>query len=183
MKASNVAIELIKKYEGCRLGAYRCPAGIWTIGYGHTLGVRSGDTITKDQAEEYLMQDVEKYETMVNAYNDKYNWSQNEFDALVSFAFNIGNIRGLTQMGSRSKGQIADAMLLYVKAKGTTLPGLVKRRNEEHEVFTCSDPLYAIALDVIAGKYGNGAARTKALKKLEVDPKSVQKIVNDILCK
>ena len=120
MKSSNVAIELIKKYEGCRLGAYRCPAGIWTIGYGHTLGVRSGDVITKDQAEEYLLQDVEKYESMVNAYNNKYKWTQNEFDALVSFAFNIGNINGLTQMGSRSKQQIADAMLLYVKAKGTT---------------------------------------------------------------
>jgi len=60
MIASKVAIELIKKYEGCRLSAYRCPAGIWTIGYGHTLGVRSGDTITKDQAEEYLIKWAEE---------------------------------------------------------------------------------------------------------------------------
>lgn len=183
MKASKVSIDLIKKYEGCRLTAYKCPAGIWTIGYGHTLGVRKGNVITQDLADKFLQGDVEKYETMVNAYNDRYQWTQNEFDALVSFAFNIGNITGLTQGGTRSKATIAEKMLLYNKAKGTTLPGLIRRRQEEHDLFLGTDPLYIIAMDCIAGKYGNGAARTKALKKLGMDPKVVQKIVNDILNK
>ena len=140
MVTSKEGIELIKKFEGCRLSAYRCPAGVWTIGYGHTLGVRSGDTITQKQADEYLMQDVAKYEVMVNSYYERYHWTQNEYDALVSFAFNIGNITGLTGAGTRSKAVIAEKILLYNKANGTTLPGLVKRRKEEHDLFVGQVP-------------------------------------------
>lgn len=181
MKASLACINLIKRYEGCRLKAYKCPAGVWTIGYGHTKGVRSNMIITQEDADNLLKQDLELYETMVNAYNDKYHWTQLEFDALVSFAYNVGNITGLTQAGTRSKKEIAEKMLLYTKAKGTTLPGLTLRRDDEYELFTCNDTMFMVALDVIDGKYGNGKERTKALKDAGYDPKKIQKIVNNLL--
>lgn len=181
MKTSQKGIDLIKKYEGCRLRAYKCPAGIWTIGYGHTTGVRSGMVITKAQAEEFLKQDIEKYESHVQSYDARYHWTQNEFDALVSFAYNVGNIIGLTSYGTRSKEQILEKMGLYVKAKGTTLPGLIKRREEEQHLFICVDLLEKVAYDVIDGKYGNGKERTAALKAKGYNPKEVQKIVNRIL--
>lgn len=187
MKISKTGIDLIKKFEGCRLRAYRCPAGVWTIGYGHTTGVRSGDMITQEQADEYFIQDIARYEVMVNAYNDHYHWNQNEFDALVSFAYNIGNITGVTQAGTRSKKQIADAMLLYVKAAGVTLPGLIRRRQDEHNLF-CTNPTTdtiktnrEIANEVIQGMWGNGKKRTKALRDAGYNPSAVQRIVNQIL--
>ena len=183
MKISQSCINLIKKWEGCRLQAYKCPAGIWTIGYGHTTGVRPGMVITQDQADIYLYQDLERYENHVMAYYERYHWTQNEFDALVSFSYNIGSITGLTGAGTRSKEVIAEKILLYNKAKGTTLPGLVMRRQAEYEMFTCNDILQIVARDVIAGKYGNGKARTEALKNAGYDPKQVQKIVNSILKK
>ena len=163
MIISNTGIELIKRFEGCRLSAYRCPAGVWTIGYGHTLNVKPGDKITQDQADEYLRADLKKFENHVSSYN-KYGWTQPEFDALVSFAFNIGNITGLTAAGTRSKAQIADAMLLYVRAKGVP-----KKSNED------------IALEVIKGLWKNGRERTKLLKDAGYDPKEIQKIVNKLL--
>lgn len=86
MKISNNGISLIKQFEGCKLKAYRCPAGVPTIGYGHTKGVKMGQAITQEQAEEYLREDLEKYENNVMKYFNKYKWNQNEFDALVSFA-------------------------------------------------------------------------------------------------
>ena len=140
MKVSQKGIDLIKKFEGCRLNAYKCPAGVWTIGYGHTLGVQKGDTIYQEDAENFLIQDLAKYENIVNKYNDRYSWTQNEFDALVSFAYNIGNITGLTKAGTRNKTQIANAMLLYVRAAGKILNGLVKRRQEEHDLFVSDLP-------------------------------------------
>ena len=139
MNISQNGIDLIKKYEGCRLAAYICPAGVWTIGYGHTLGIQKGMTITQKQAEEFLIQDLKKFEIMVSKYDARYSWTQNEFDALVSFAYNIGNITGLTKAGTRNKTQIANAMLLYVRAAGKILNGLVKRRQEEHDLFISED--------------------------------------------
>lgn len=185
MNISDKGIELIKKFEGCRLTAYRCPAGVWTIGYGHTLNVRPGDKITQKQADEYLREDLKRFESHVSSYNSKYMWTQSEFDALVSFAFNIGNITGLTSAGSRSKKQIADAMLLYVRAKGVVLPGLVTRRQEEHDLFvsegTPKKSNDEIALEVIEGLWKNGRERTKLLKDAGFDPKEIQKIVNKLL--
>ena len=88
MKTSNKGIDLIKKYEGFRAKAYKCPADKWTIGYGHTLNVKSTDVIDKAQAEVFLRQDVEFAEKEVNRHN--LNINQNQFDALVSFVFNLG---------------------------------------------------------------------------------------------
>lgn len=135
MKTSQNGIDLIKSFEGCRLTAYRCPAGVPTIGYGHTAGVRMGQKITQQQAETYLRQDLEKYEKNVAKYEDKYKWNQNEFDAMVSFSYNLGSIDQLTANGTRSKAVIAEKMLLYDKAGGKVLAGLTKRRKAERELF------------------------------------------------
>lgn len=139
MKISEKGLDLIKSFEGCKLTAYLCPAGVWTIGYGHTKGVKEGQKITQKKADALLMEDLKRFEDHVNSYRKYYKFTQNEFDALVSFAFNLGNINQLTKNGKRNKGQIADKMLLYTKAGGKVLPGLVKRRKAEHDLF-CSSP-------------------------------------------
>lgn len=134
MKTSQNGIELIKQFEGCRLEAYKCPAGKWTIGYGHTSGVREGQKISAKQAEAYLRADLEIYEKKVEKYS-RYCWNQNEFDALVAFAYNVGSIDKLTADGTRTKAVIADKILLYNKAGGKALEGLSKRRKAERELF------------------------------------------------
>ena len=135
LKTGQAGLNLIKQFEGCRLTAYRCPAGVWTIGYGHTGNVAAGQTITQAEADRQLVSDVEKYEKQVNKYFDKYRWNQNEFDALVSFAFNVGSIDQLTAKGTRSRTVIAEKILLYNKAAGKVLAGLTKRRKAEQELF------------------------------------------------
>lgn len=135
MRTSQTGIDLIKKFEGCSLDAYRCPAGVWTIGYGHTAGVTSGQKISLAQAEAYLRADLEKYEKKVEKYDDRYRWNQNEFDAMVSFAYNIGSIDKLTANGTRTKTVIAEKILLYNKAGGEVLVGLTRRRQAERELF------------------------------------------------
>lgn len=135
MKTGATGIDLIKKYEGCRLDAYKCPAGVWTIGYGHTGDVKPDQRITQAQAEAILIADLEKFEKKVNIYYSMYRWTQNEFDALVSFAFNLGSIDQLTAGGTRSREVIAEKMLLYNKAAGKVLAGLTRRRQEERTLF------------------------------------------------
>ncbi len=135
MKAGENCIAIIKKYEGCRLEAYRCPAGVLTIGYGHTSGVREGQRITQAQAEKYLKEDLEKFEKHVGKYYSRYHWNQNEFDALVSFAYNIGNIDKLTANGSRQRGEVAEKMPAYDKINGKPHSMLKKRREEERALF------------------------------------------------
>lgn len=135
MKTSENGINLIKKFEGCVLTAYKDAVGVLTIGYGHTVGVVSGQVITQSQAEELLKVDLETYEAKVEKYNSKYNWNQNEFDALVSFAYNIGSIGQLTANGTRERDVIADKILLYNKAGGKELSGLTTRRKLEQQLF------------------------------------------------
>lgn len=138
MTTGQAGIKLITQFEGCRLTAYKCPAGVWTIGYGHTQGVHEGQTITKAQAARMLAEDLERYEDKVNKYYDRYKWSQNEFDALVSFAYNIGSIDKLTAGGTRSRQEIADKMLQYNKAGGRVLAGLTRRRQAERALFVAT---------------------------------------------
>ena len=88
MKTSEKGIELIKRFEGCRLTAYKCPAGVLTIGYGHTYGVKPLMKITQQQADTLLKGDLMIFEAGINVLN--LNINQNQFDALVSFAFNLG---------------------------------------------------------------------------------------------
>lgn len=139
MKMSKKGIELIKKYEGLRLTAYKCPAGVWTIGYGHTKGVKEGQKITNSQAEELLKEDLRVFENGVNKWNLQIN--QYQFDALVSFAFNLG-LANLGKSTLLKKVQanpqdktIKDEFLKWVNAGGRKLEGLVRRRNEEAEMY------------------------------------------------
>lgn len=133
MRTGEKGLQIIKNFEGCRLDAYRCPAGVWTIGYGHTAGVHQGMKITQLQAEELLKNDLKVYENYVNATGLTLN--QNQFDALVSFTYNCGPGSLNTLVRKRTLSQIADALLLYNKGGGKVLPGLTRRRNAERELF------------------------------------------------
>ena len=135
-KINKSGLSLIKKYEGCKLTSYICPAGVLTIGYGHTgKDVKPNQTISKKKAINLLKKDLARFERHVQSYNYIYEWTDNEFSALVSFAYNIGNIDQLTAYGTRTRSQIRSAMLKYVKANGKTLQGLVKRRKAELKLF------------------------------------------------
>lgn len=137
MKTSTAGINLIKKFEGCRLNAYKpVPTEkYWTIGYGHYgPDVTTGMVITQAQAEIMLGIDLQKYEQAVERYTP-FPLSQTQFDALVSFAFNCGagNLQQLVK--KRNALQVADAMLRYNKAGGKELAGLTRRRAEERALF------------------------------------------------
>lgn len=135
---SAAGIALIKRFEGCRLTAYKCSAGVWTIGYGHTSGVHSGQAITQAQADALLRQDLEKFERYVNstAYVPiTAQLNDNQFAALVSFAFNCGQGNLKRLCADRNTAQIAAAMPQYCKAAGRKLPGLVQRRAAEVALF------------------------------------------------
>ena len=136
MKTSQAGIDLIKQFEGCRLTAYKPVATekYWTIGYGsYGPHVTEGMTITQARAEELLKQDLARFENAVNALGLSLN--QNQFDALVSFAYNCGagNLKKLCN--GRTMAQIADAILKYDKAGGKVLTGLTRRRKAERELF------------------------------------------------
>lgn len=133
MKTNSKGIELIKSFEGCSLVAYKCPANVWTIGYGHTQGVTQGMSITQKQADEYLKADLAKYEKYVE--DTKLVLNENQFSALVSFAYNCGNGNLKKLIANRTLSEIAEAMLLYKKANGVVLNGLVRRRKAERELF------------------------------------------------
>ena len=135
MITSQNGIDLIKKFEGVRLKAYKDAVGVWTIGYGHTKGVKQGQTITAVQAESLLKEDLAKFEDHVTGYNAIYGFNQNEFDALVSFAFNVGSISQLTNNGKRTRYQIEQKWSKYCNAGGKQLTGLVTRRKAELKLF------------------------------------------------
>lgn len=137
MHTSDRGINLIKEFEGLRLTAYKCPAGVYTIGYGHTRGVKRGDKISEELATAYLKTDVQASEKSVERWESRYHWTQNEFDALVSFTFNCGalNLKALLKNGQRTKAQIAATLPLYRKAGGKVLKGLERRRAAEKKLF------------------------------------------------
>lgn len=138
MKTSNNGINLIKSFEGVRLTAYKAVTTekYYTIGYGHYgADVKAGMKITQAQADEYLKADLAKFEAKVNKYQVQYNFNQNQYDALVSFAYNVGNIDGLTKKGTRTIEQIANSFKLYNKSGGKVLQGLVNRRAKEKALF------------------------------------------------
>ena len=130
MITSNEGRRLIKNYEGLRLKAYKPVAAekYWTIGYGHYgADVSQNMVITEAQAENYLTQDLKKFENAVNKLGRTFN--QNQFDALVSFTYNCGAGSLNTLCRNRNNAQIAEALLLYCKdVTGKVLPGLQKRR-------------------------------------------------------
>jgi lysozyme len=139
MKTSKKGIELIKSFEGLRLEAYLCPAGVWTIGYGHTKTAKPGQKITSLEAENLLKQDLVSYEAAVN--NENLNINQNQFDALVSFAFNcgVGAFRSSTLLrlvkNNPCDANICNQFAKWVNATNGKLPGLIKRRKMEADLY------------------------------------------------
>ena len=173
MKFRERGLELIERIEGMRLSAYKAlyTEKYYTIGYGHYGSDVSKDmNITELQAEELLKKDVKKFEDKVNKYSN-YNFNQNQFDALVSFAYNIGNIDQLTAKGTRTKEQISSHISLYVKAGGKTLAGLVKRREKEKELFdTPVESSNTSTTDIFYPKCDSKyTSIVDALKSIEVD--------------
>ena len=201
MKINKEGLELIKSFEGCRLVAYddlqpnktithvSQVKGTLTIGYGHTAGVTVGMVISQAQAENMLKSDMAKYEKYVTD-NVKITLNENQFSALVSFCYNcgVGNLRTLVR--NRTAEQIAEAMLLYNKAGGNVLKGLVRRREAERKLFlkpvSASKVLKTneeVAKEVLAGKWGNGAERKNKLTKAGYNYATIQAIVNDLVRK
>lgn len=191
MKTSKSGINLIKQFEGCRLVAYKAvpTEKFYTIGYGHYgADVTKGMVITQIKAEEYLKRDLVKFENAVNNLN--LSLTQNMFDALVSFTYNCGAGNLKTLVRNRTLSQIADAMLLYNKSSGRVLAGLTKRRKAERALFlkgfnssSASNDYTQIALEVIDGKWGNGAIRKTKLTNAGYNYTLVQREVNRLLGK
>lgn len=143
MKTSKRGIELIKKYEALKLTAYRCPAGLLTIGYGHTKTVKPGMTINREMAEILLEQDLTDVENAIKRLV-KVSLTQNQFDALASFIFNVGEAKFskstlLKYINENKILQAGEEFMKWTKARQSgglkELPGLVKRRAEEKVLF------------------------------------------------
>lgn len=139
MKTSEQGRKLIEDAEGCRLQAYLCPAGVPTIGIGHTKGVRLGMTCTREQAQQWLVEDLASAESDI-ARLVKVPLTQGQFDALASFIFNMGGDKFAhsTLLRMLNDGRVfaaAAQFKLWVNSNGVALPGLVKRRAAETELF------------------------------------------------
>ena len=143
MKTSPKGIALIKEFEGLRLKAYKCPGGVWTIGYGHTVGVKPGMVISEAQAEEYLKADLIAFERYLNGLRLALN--QNQFDVLISFIYNVGtgNFSSSTLLrkvrANPQDNSIMDEFLRWVYSKGRVLPGLQRRRLDEMKLYFSND--------------------------------------------
>ena len=139
MKISQEGLSLIKRFEGCRLKAYHCSANVLTIGYGHTSGVKETDTITQDEADKLLQEDVEQFEKYVDD-NVTVELGQSQFDALVAWTFNlgVGNLRSSTLLkvlNNEDYTSVPREMKRWNKAGGKTLDGLIRRREAESLLF------------------------------------------------
>jgi len=141
MKINQAGLDLIKQAESLQLKAYRCPAGILTIGYGHTgADVHSGLVIIKDQAEQLLKQDVEEFEEGVSHLVDEKKTTDNQFSAMVSLAFNIGlgNFKKSSVLSFHKQckpSSAAESFNMWNKGGGRVLEGLVKRRKSESKLY------------------------------------------------
>jgi len=139
MKISPEGLALIKKFEGCELEAYQCSAGVWTIGYGHTKGVEEGMTITKDQAEQMLLEELIEYEVAVEEAADN-QLDQCMFDALVSWTYNLGptNLNKSTMLKVLNAGEYDEVpaqIKRWNKVNKQVNEGLVRRREAESLLF------------------------------------------------
>ena len=157
MKISEVGIQLIKSFEGCHNMPYKCPAGLWTIGYGHVLypDQARAKTLERglydikpehnrvfeyDEIDELLEQDLQRFQDGVSRLCPASDDRQSHFDAMVAFAFNVGlgNLQSSTLRMKYNRGDIegtADEFLKWTKASGKVLKGLVRRREAERALF------------------------------------------------
>lgn len=159
MKTSAIGRRLIKTFEGYRSEAYLCPAGKWTIGYGHTSGVREGDTCTKEAAEDFLKEDLQWAEAAVNAQDLRL--SQTQFDALVSLVYNIGSgsfenstLLKMLKQDTIARDTLEKEWKKWKHSGGKELKGLVRRRAAEwslyaHGFFLMMLPAAAVAAVMI----------------------------------
>lgn len=139
MNISKEGLSLIKKFEGCELEAYLCPAGVWTIGYGHTKDVKEGDKINKEEADYLLQEEMIEYESYINDFVEV-PLNQNQFDALCSWVYNLGptNLKNSTMLRVLNEEKYADVpqeIKRWNKAGGEVLDGLIKRREAEAKMF------------------------------------------------
>ena len=185
MKMSHEGISaLLKQFEGCKLKAYRCPANVCTIGYGHTSAagdpkVTDGMTITKKEADEILSRDLVKYEKAVEEMVNQ-PLTQHQFDVLVDFAYNagIGNLKSSTLLKKVNAGDfdaVPAELMKWTKGGGKVLPGLVRRRQAESAWWSSGDDHPADAEDqrtepdpipartMAQSKQGNAAIVTASL--------------------
>ena len=137
---SDNCVDLVARFEGCRLNAYKCPAGVWTIGYGHTTGVKQGMTLANEaEAKELLREDLAKYANSVNNCigngTISFEMNQNRFDALVSFTFNCGSGNLEKLVKGKTAETVAQRILTYNRGGGKILPSLTKRREAERDLF------------------------------------------------
>ena len=143
MEINEKGLNLIKSFEGLKLEAYLCPAGVWTIGYGHTKGVKKGMKITKERADELLMEDLQEFQNGVEELIWKLSieLTDNQFSALVSFAFNLGlgNLKNSTLLKKVSQNPndetIRNEFMKWIYAGGKPLKGLKRRRKHEADLY------------------------------------------------
>ncbi len=132
-------VDFVKEKEGFRSEAYKDPAGVVTIGYGTTKGVRLGDTITEEEANERLEEELHDFLDYVISFSDanNYDWNPNQIGSLTSFCYNLGkgSLKQVTKNATRDNETIATKMLLYKNAGGKVLRGLEIRRQEESDHF------------------------------------------------
>jgi len=136
---SQRGIDLIKKFEGCKLNEYKDSVGVYTIGYGHTKGVYPGMRITEKEAEDLLKSDLIFFEDCIKKLV-KVELTQNEFDALVSWTYNLGcgSLRKSTMLkylNEDKKQSVTSEMVKWNKAGSVVLKGLILRRKAEAELF------------------------------------------------
>jgi lysozyme len=180
---------LLKKFEGCKLKAYKCPAGVWTIGYGHTSAagapeVVQGMTITQVEANDILRRDLVKYEKGVEALV-KQPLTQNQFDVLVDFAYNAGAgaLKSSTLLKKINAGEfdaVPAELMKWTKGGGKVLPGLVNRRRAEagwwrsldaepiDEQEQRAEPDAIVPKTMVESKQGNAALLTAGVGGLGV---------------
>lgn len=176
MKISKAGLDLIKTFEGLELTAYKCPAGVWTIGWGHTGDdVTPDKTITEEKAEQLLLGDLKRFEDAVNIHITV-PLNQPQFDALVSFTHNcgIGALKESTLRKRLNKGEdpnkvAQEELPKWVKAGDKTLPGLVARRKKEVELFISGKEIKPKQKITIT------SSRSTALKKEPVDSTKLER--------
>ena len=143
MEISQEGIALIKKFEGCELEAYKCAAGVWTIGYGSTKDVKKGDSMSQEDADKLLLHEIKEYDGYVNDLVEV-NLEQNQFDSLCSFCYNLGpqSLKSSTLLkvlNAKDYEGVPAQIKRWNKAGGKVLQGLVRRREAEALLFEGKD--------------------------------------------
>lgn len=183
MKISARGIDLIKQFEGFKAEAYKCPAGVWTIGYGFTSDVKQGDTIARSDADKRLISELGYYERVIEKHVKK-PLTQSQFDALASFVFNIGEGAFVksTMLKLLNKGDMVGASAQFSrwdKAKGMVLQGLVRRRRAEADLFDSQISESAMVQSVDAPDKPLSKSRTIAGSSIAATATIAGEVVNE----